>query len=210
MRDDSFPTACDDATIEAIKAAMHRSDDEALAMLDQAIARHPADARLALLRGSVYASLGQYPGAFADLSQAIVMAPDLHAARFMLGYLELCHKGAAQALAVWQPLTQLDESQPLGDFARGLTQLVTGQPEQARAYLQRGLDGNRDHPELSPFIATLIEKSHEIVADAADAQAGDSALAAGIAIAEANPADGDEPSPSSHLLLGDYLARRDH
>ncbi|MGH8080811.1 MAG: tetratricopeptide repeat protein, partial [Lysobacter sp.] len=135
MRDDSFPTPCDDGTIEAIKAAMLRSDDEALAMLDQAIGQHPADARLALLRGSVYASQGQYAGAFADLSQAIVMAPELHAARFMLGYLELCHKGAAQAIAVWHPLTQLDDSQALGDFARGLTQLVTGQPEQARAYL---------------------------------------------------------------------------
>lgn len=194
MRDDTYPQPCDDATIDAIKLAMRQSDEAALELLDAAIKRHPADARLALLRGSVFASQGHYPGAFADLSQAIVMAPELHAARFMLGYLELCHKGAAQAIAVWQPLTVLDEGDALGNFARGLTQLVTGDIEQARAYLQRGLDENAKHPELSPFVEALIAKSYEIV-DSTDRQ---------------DAGTEDEPSPSSHLLLGDYLARRDH
>lgn len=211
MRDDRYPIACDDDTLDAIKAAMQRSDDEALALLDAAVSRHPADARLALLRGSVYASQGAYPHAFADLSQAVVMAPELYAARFMLGYLELCHRGAAQAIAVWHPLTQLGEHEALGDFARGLTLLVTGEPEQARAFLQRGLEGNRDHPELSPFVQSLIEKSHEIVA------AGEPAPVPGFgAVPDAPAADGandgedEEPGNGSHLLLGGYLDRRDH
>ncbi|SDZ15790.1 hypothetical protein SAMN04487939_1197 [Lysobacter sp. yr284] len=211
MRDDRYPIACDDDTLDAIKAAMQRSDDEALALLDAAVSRHPADARLALLRGSVYASQGAYPQAFADLSQAVVMAPELYAARFMLGYLELCHRGAAQAIAVWHPLTQLGEHEALGDFARGLTLLVTGEPEQARAFLQRGLEGNRDHPELSPFVQSLIEKSHEIVA------AGEPAPVPGFgAVPDAPVADGandgedEEPGNGSHLLLGGYLDRRDH
>lgn len=212
MRDDRYPIACDDDTLDAIKAAMQRSDEEALALLDAAVSRHPADARLALLRGSVYASQGAYPQAFADLSQAVVMAPELYAARFMLGYLELCHRGAAQAIAVWHPLTQLGEHEALGDFARGLTLLVTGQPEQARAFLQRGLEGNRDHPELSPFVQSLIEKSHEIVA------AGEPAPVPGFgavpAAAETDHDTGDgadeDLGNGSHLLLGGYLDRRDH
>jgi|GEM_PF-589888 len=210
MRDDRYPIACDDDRIDAIKAAMNRSDDEALALLDAAVAEFPADARLALLRGSVYASLNAYPQAFADLSQAVVMAPELHAARFMLGYLELCHRGAAQAIAVWHPLTRLGENEALGDFARGLTALVTGEPDQARAYLQRGLETNRDHPELSPFVQSLIEKSHEIVADAAPSpMPGFAAPPVADAAAEEQD-DDDNAGTGSHLLLGGYLDRRDH
>lgn len=210
MRDDRFPIACDDDTLDAIKAAMQRSDEEALALLDAAVAEFPADPRLALLRGSVYASQGAYPQAYADLSQAVVMAPELHAARFMLGYLELCHRGAAQAIAVWHPLTRLGEHEALGDFARGLTALVTGEPEQARAYLQRGLEANRDHPELSPFVQSLIEKSHEIVVDAAPAPVPGFAAPPVAAAEEENADPDDDAGAGGHLLLGGYLDRRDH
>lgn len=209
MRDDRYPIACDDDTLDTIKTAMQRDDAEALALLDAAVSRHPADPRLALLRGSIHAAQGAYPQAFADLSQAVVMAPELYAARFMLGYLELCHRGAAQAIAVWHPLTELGEHEALGDFARGLTLLVAGQPEQARTFLQRGLDGNRDHPELSPFVQSLIEKSHEIAGEPAPVPGFGAVPPVPAADADSD-SEGEDLGNGSHLLLGGYLDRRDH
>lgn len=194
---------CDEATIERIKTTMRRSDEEALALLDATMPQHPADARLALLRGSIYAHQGRYAGAFADLSQAIVIAPELHAARFMLGYLELCHKGPVQALAVWEPLTALPEDHPLGDFSRGLTRLLTGDIPQARAYLHRGLQHNAEYPELTPFVQSLIERSHALVDDGTAPAAQDAND-----VPEAQ--ESDDFGSGHHLLLGDYLARRDH
>jgi Flp pilus assembly protein TadD len=186
MNTESQGIYCNDIEMERIKQAMHRSDSEAIEMLDAAMLIHPADPRLALLRGSIYASQQNYQAAQSDLTQAIVLDPDLHAARFMLGYLELCHAHPAKAAGVWQPLTTLTDNDSMRDFALGMIHLIGDRFAEAARLFEQGLRSDQATPEIASFIQDLLEKTRQTMAENGDDD------------------DGDNDPSASHLLLKGY------
>ncbi|MGH8038004.1 MAG: hypothetical protein ACRES5_34870 [Pseudomonas sp.] len=156
MNRQSSGTYCNDAKMEQIKLAMGRSDAEPIELISVAMQTFPADARLTLLRGSIYASQGNYGAAHADLTQAIALDPGLHAARFMLGYLELCHTQTIKAAAVWWPLTEVTDNDAMRNFARGMLSLIEDDFVDAARLFEEGLRHEGASPEISSFIQALL------------------------------------------------------
>lgn len=186
MNTESQGIYCNDIEMERIKQVMHRSDSEAIEMIDEAMLVHPADPRLALLRGSIYASQQNYEAAQSDLAQAIVLGPDLHTARFMLGYLELCHANPAKAAGIWQPLTTLTDNDSMRDFALGMINLIGDHFAEAVRLFEQGLQSDQATPEIVSFIQDLLEKTRQTMVENGD---GD---------------DDDNGGTAPHLLLKGY------
>lgn len=181
---------CDQTTIDRVARLMQESEPEALNALAGAMTAHPHDARLLLMRGSIYASQGRSSDAHADLSRAIVLDPSLSTARFLLGYLELVTGKAGDAIAIWQPLVAYSPDTVLGLFAGGMVDLVLGRPADALELLTRGLQNETQVTALTPFILSMIPKIESMLTENGQTD-------------EANPEVG-----AGHFLLADYLANR--
>jgi Flp pilus assembly protein TadD len=165
---------------------MHHAEDDAMSMIAEALMNWPQDARLHLLRGAIHAQRGEASAARGDFSQAIILDPGQHAARYMLGHLELVEGQLAQAIAIWAPLSALDHS-AMGHFARGMTDLAAGRTQEALVELRGGLSLSTDDALASFFRSTVaaIERSFS------EAQS---------TIAPDNEKEG------SHYLLSEYLS----
>jgi tetratricopeptide (TPR) repeat protein len=181
---------CDQTTIDQVARLMQESEPEALDALADAMANHPHDARLLLMRGSIYASQGRSSEAHTDLSRAIILDPSLSTARFLLGYLELISGKAGDAVAIWQPLAAYSPDTVLGLFAGGMVDLVQGRAESALELFTRGLQGESQATALTPFIQSMIPKIESILAENGQADRSNLEVDAG------------------HFLLADYLANR--
>lgn len=184
------PSACDQITIELIASRMQDDENGAMALIADALAVSPQDARLYLLRGAIQAQRGAAVEARTDFSQAIVLDPAQHAARYMLGHLELVEGQAERAVAIWAPLLPLTH-EAIGCFAGGMTAFVAGRTPEALAVLRRGLD-------LSPPADPLASFFHATVA-AIERSAPEAPPAA-------VPATDEEHG--SHYLLAEYLSTR--
>jgi tetratricopeptide (TPR) repeat protein len=183
-------SACDQATIDLIAQRMQDDEDGALALLAESLAVSPQDARLYLLRGAIQAQRGAAVDARADFSHAIVLDPAQHAARYMLGHLELVGGQAERAVAIWAPLLPLRE-QAIGHFADGMTELVAGRTQQALAELQHGLALASPADALAAFFRTTVATIEQSLAATEPAAASDT-----------------EEDGGSHYLLAEYLSSR--
>jgi tetratricopeptide (TPR) repeat protein len=186
----AFQSRCDQATIDLIASRMRQDEDGAMALIGESLAAAPQDARLYLLRGAIHAQRGHADAARADFSQAVVLDPAQHAARYMLGHLELVEGQAERAVAIWAPLLPL-RHEAVGCFASGMTALVAGSAPDALAELRRGL-------ELSPPGDALASFFHATVA-AIERSASEQPLPAASALDEED---------GGHYLLAEYLSTR--
>jgi hypothetical protein len=122
------------------------------------------------------------------LRDALALAPTLHVARFLLGYLELVKGAPIRAVAVWTPLLESDEDPALQAFARGMILTVQDRLAEAQEAFRVGLAAGDAHPELVRLVTALD-------------QALSVALAGPSAVSAAEDAD-------RHWLLGGYLSRQ--
>jgi Flp pilus assembly protein TadD len=120
--------------------------------------RHPGDARLHFVRGSLHAGRGDYALARSEIATAIELAPDFAIARFQLGLLHLTSGDAHAAEAVWQPLLSLASDNPLRSFAEGLYALIRDDFAVALAMLERGIAANHDNAPLNHDMKLLIDE----------------------------------------------------
>jgi len=184
------PSACDQATIDLIASRMQDDENGAMALIADALATSPQDARLYLLRGAIQAQRGGAAEARADFSHAIVLDPVLHAARYMLGHLELVEGQAERAVAIWTPLLPL-KHEAMGCFASGMCEFVAGRMPDALAELRRGLDLSPPSDALASFFRSTVAAIERSMS-----QVPSSAV----------PADDEEDG--SHYLLAEYLSTR--
>ena len=147
---------CDNHVIATIARAMQDDDEQALGLLSDALMTWPGDQRLWCLRGSIYASRGQRAEARVDLAQTLSLAPNFSIARFMLGLLELMEGRRQSATLVWAPLDALPAEDALRFFTQGLLALGEDRFDDARMTLTQGLAAEQTHPQLVPYINTVI------------------------------------------------------
>jgi tetratricopeptide (TPR) repeat protein len=125
--------------------------DQALAQLGAAVARHPYDARLYLLRGSVLASAGAVDLARADFSRAVLLSPALDEARFMLGQLEHAVGHHHEAWAMWSPFRASGpDASATAHLGAAMLWLIEGDDAAGRHHLEIALtrspsDAVHDH-----------------------------------------------------------------
>ncbi len=149
---------------EAIFASAQGDSTTAFALFSQAASEQPNSGIPHLLMGAEYAKLGEIDKAESGFANALLLEPGLLIARYQLGLLQLSSARAAVAFVTWEPLLQLDESNPLPHFVRGFKALAHDQFSEASRYFEAGLARNVDNPALSNDIRKVIEKIDAIQA----------------------------------------------
>lgn len=149
---------------DAISASAQGDSSTALALFSQAASEQPNSGVPHLLMGAEHAKLGEIDRAEAGFANALLLEPGLLIARYQLGLLQLSSARAAIALVTWQPLLQLDDSNPLPHFVRGFEALAHDQFDEASRCFEAGLARNVDNAPLSNDIRKVLEKIDAIQA----------------------------------------------
>src|SRR3954470_21434795 len=113
MNEDGSGLLCPGDVLDALVAQLSQDDDGGLATLAEMLVSWPLDPRLHFLQGSVLAGLQRYEEGRRAMARAVEIAPDYALARFQLGFLDLTSGRALDAVAVWTPLANLPEDEPL-------------------------------------------------------------------------------------------------
>jgi tetratricopeptide (TPR) repeat protein len=110
---------------------------QALALLDQAVAADPNDANVRYQRGATRAKLGDTNGAIEDLQAALAIRPDFTAAQLELG-IELTEAGQYQEAYPWLVQAQRDpDLDAQASFYLGLGHLRMGRLDDAQESFER-------------------------------------------------------------------------
>lgn len=149
---------CDEDTLLKLAEAAQLDTAQAVGLIDEALRDHPDDARLHLLRGALLIEMGRLIDAHRALSCAVESAPDLHIARFQLGFFELTSGEADRALATWAPLKTLPTDHFLYLFVIGLENLVADRFEDCIARLEEGIAGNQQNSPLNRDMKLIIDE----------------------------------------------------
>jgi Flp pilus assembly protein TadD len=188
---------------ETLRRAMDASaagqSDTAIELFRQAMQEQPGFAVPPFLLGAEFAQLGRNEEAQQAYASAVLMAPELHIARFQLGLLQFTSGQAALALMTWQPLLALPEDQALRAFVMGFTAMAGDAFDDAIAHFRTGQQLNHDNPPLNNDIDMVIERIQAVVASQA-AEPGQPQPAEAVE----PPAEEETDSNASHVLLSNY------
>lgn len=189
--EDPHGLLCPGDKLDALVAQLRHDDDGGLAKLGDLLRSWPLDPRLHFLQGSVLAGLQRYDEGRRAMARAVEIAPDYALARFQLGFLDLTSGRALDAVAVWTPLVNLPEDEPLRVLAEGLMNLASDRFSEARRLLARGMELNTAVPLINADMQLILDQ----IADMPDAGAS-----SGDARTQP-PTPDDTPASAVDLLL---------
>jgi tetratricopeptide (TPR) repeat protein len=174
------PNVCPDEDLAKVVDLMAADSADAAVAIGALLMRHPDDARLHFLNGSLAASVKDYEAARNAMTEAVRLAPGFAIARYQLGFLEFSMGLPAAASETWGPLSALDEGDPLRLFATGLEHLGRDEFDDATRLLERGIALNHDNAAINADIGLLLNEIRRL-------------------------SQPDAPSPTSaHFLLQQY------
>lgn len=166
----------------AIAASDRDQPERAIELLKRAIAADPSDARAHHLLGAEHAQLGLFDRAAEEMQRAIELDPQLDAARFQLGLLQLSSRQPQSAEATWQALGRLGDSHFYVLFRNGLLHLARDEFADAARCLRAGLEANHALEPLNRDMQAVLAQ-----VEALRAENG-----------------GDDDSAGGHLFLDAY------
>ena len=138
-------------------SASERGDHEnAISYLKASIADTPIAQSLYLLAAE-YAEIGMHMRAIDLMQQAIEMQPELWIAYFQLGLLFLTVNQHDSAEEVWRALIELDESNYMHHFGKGLIQVLNDELQEGILSLKTGIEMNDEHAALNNDMMDVIE-----------------------------------------------------
>ena len=159
----------------ALDASRNSNRGAALAYLKEAVSRGDASANAHYLLGAEFAQLQMMDRAVVEMEAALAINPALWTARIQLGLLLFgAGKSASErALAVLQPLNDLDADNALRYFGIGLSHLIRDEFQSAIASFIKGIDLNLSNPALNQDVQKIVDdigklpqevlnKSHDI------------------------------------------------
>jgi tetratricopeptide (TPR) repeat protein len=171
----------------AIAASDRDQPERAIELLKRAIAANPADARAHHLLGAEHAQLGLFERAAEEMQRAIELDPELDAARFQLGLLQLSSRQPQSAEATWQALERLGDVHFYVLFKNGLLHLARDEFADAARCLRAGLEANRTLEPLNRDMQGMLAQVEAL---------------------QAEHGGGDAGGPGGHLFLDAY--KRQH
>lgn len=181
-------------TEELLHLAWTASDkgnaDQAISLLKQAVAGAPTDARCQYLLGAEYAQIGMFDRAAEQMSAAVALDPNLHAARFQLGLLQLSSRQPDAARDTWSGLDVLGARNAYVLFKTGLLHLARDEFADCLRCLREGIALNDFNAPLNTDMQRVIEQTEPLAQASAPAAAAD-----------------DGPQGTGHLLVNAYTRR---
>ncbi|MBY8825569.1 hypothetical protein [Sphingomonas colocasiae] len=160
---------CAEDALQDIILTAQADSARAVDKIDQLLQKHPGDARLHFLKGSLLVELKRHFEAHRAMSQAIAIAPDFEIARFQLGFFELTSGEADRAIETWRPLKDLPIEHYLRRFVVGLEHLIDDRFEQCVTELGAGIAANTENLPLNRDMELIIARCAEILTPNADA-----------------------------------------
>ncbi|MBV7540580.1 M48 family metallopeptidase [Acidovorax sp. sic0104] len=143
--------------------------------------------------GSEYAALGQIDQADVAFSNAVLLAPHLHVARYQLGLLQYSSGRVPAALVTWQPLLALGESSPMTHWVKGFGALAQDQFGAAKMHFERGVQLNLDNLPMSSDILNIVREIDAVLKNPST-----------VAPQAASVQHSDDSESSSHFLVSNY------
>jgi len=129
-----------------------------LQQIRAAVAQNPRNAELRYLLGAELAQQKEYEAAVIEMHTALQLDPTLHFARFQLGLLYLTMAQPANSLATWAPLEDLDETEALKFFKRGLEALIRDDFDTCVGLLRQGIKLNKQNDPLNFDMTMVIDR----------------------------------------------------
>lgn len=183
---------------EKLKQAMSASEqgdqEAAVRLFREAVDEQPGFAVPPFLLGAEFAQMGRIDEAMQAFASALLLAPDLHVARYQLGLLQFTSGQAALALVTWQPLALLPGTHPLREFVLGFAALAEDRFDEAIAAFRRGQVLNTDNAPLNGDIEMVIGRIEALLRASRRQEPVDSS--------DNEAADAD--ANASHVLLSNY------
>lgn len=144
--------------LRQIVANKKQSDVTQGSKLGQAIEQFPNSAELHFLYGSELAETGNVLEAITSLGQALILKPDLHIARFQLGFLHLVNGNLDAAMVLMQPLLRQDGDNInyLTLFARGCIALTLDQMDECKQLVEQGIALNNSNEALNVNMVKML------------------------------------------------------
>jgi tetratricopeptide (TPR) repeat protein len=185
MRIESPQPLDDDELVHlAMEASREQRHGDAIGYLKQAVERSESNYKAVYLLAAQHAQIGLNDRAIEGFRKALEIEPNLSPARFQLGLLLLCNARVDEALAAWQPLGELDESDAYRHFGRGMECLCRDDFSGCEESLKRGIELNQVNPSLNADMKGVLER-----------------MAAQLAGGQQPPASGAQPG---QILLNAY------
>lgn len=142
----------------ALTATERDQNGSAIEYLKRLLALEPDRADALYLLGAQQAQIGLPERAIASMQRALELRPQMDAARFQLGMLQLTSGRVAEAEAVWEPLRGLGDEHPFVLFKTGLLHLVRDEFDACLDHLARGIARNDINEALSVDMANIAEE----------------------------------------------------
>ncbi|MCB1959225.1 MAG: hypothetical protein KDE68_01660 [Rhodocyclaceae bacterium] len=143
---------------QALAAANADDHTTALRLLKDGAAQHPDHAAIAYQLGAEFAHLELFDAAEAQMTRALGLDAELHAARFHLGLLQITRSRFDEAIATWQALDALPDDHALRLYKQAFEILAEDRFEPARVLLTRGLAARGSTPALDRDMRTLLAR----------------------------------------------------
>jgi tetratricopeptide (TPR) repeat protein len=142
----------------ALAASARNDSESSIGLLERVIAQDDRLAEAHYLLGAEYAGRGLYDQAIQRMRAALERKPELAAARFQLGLLQLTMARVEDATSTWGFLDLLPANHPLLLFKTGLLHLVRDEFESAAAALRAGMARNTENAPLNRDMQLVLER----------------------------------------------------
>lgn len=185
------PPAFGEKLKQAMAASAQGDGETAVRLFREAVDEQPGFAVPPFLLGAEFAQMGRIEEAIQAFAAALLLAPEMHVARYQLGLLQYTSGHAALALVTWQPLTQLPQAHPLREFVFGFAALAEDRFADAITRFRAGQALNTDNAPLNGDIQMVIDRIEALVRSNAEQSAA------------AVPEEGAD-ADASHVLLSNY------
>ena len=139
----------------ALKASEKGDHEGAIVMLKQSITQKP-NANTQYILAAEHAEIGMYERAAEEMVKATELDDTLWTAHFQLGLLYMMLNKMDDAINTWDKLKQLDESDALHLFGKGMTALLQDQLEDAAKHIEHGIALNLTNPALNANMESVL------------------------------------------------------
>lgn len=157
-------TTVDELIQKGLAASARNLTEEAMGLFQLAAARAPHAGLPHFLLGAELASAGRMDEAEAAYSNAVLLAPDLHMARYQLGLVQFTSGRAALALVTWEPLFGLPAAHALQQAVHGFAALAQDDFGLAVEHFRTSMALNQDNAPLNRDLQLVIRTIEEHVA----------------------------------------------
>jgi tetratricopeptide (TPR) repeat protein len=195
----ALPADLPPAVRHALEVSAAGDAEGAVRLLRAAAAEDPSSALVQFLLGAELAQAGATGDAEAAFANAVLLAPQLHIARFQLGLLQFTSGRAAIALVTWQPLLALGEEEPLPHFVRAFAALAGDRFAQAREGFAAGIARNGSNEPLNDDMRKLVVGIEELMRKQP-----------ALPLAELASSREQDAGEGAHVLLSNYYSPSSH